>query len=128
MLDEINDSLVHLVRNAVDHGIEPADERVQHGKSARGTVSIKASGSDDHTVIAVIDDGRGIDPKIIAMIFKPGFSTTTAVSETSGRGVGLDVVENEVKRRGGEIRVQSNPGEGTTFEIWLPTTSTLRRG
>jgi signal transduction histidine kinase len=120
LVDGITDSLVHLVRNAVDHGIEPADERLQQGKTARGTLMIKASVSEDNIVIAVIDDGRGIDPKITPMIFKPGFSTANTVSETSGRGVGLDVVEDEIKRRGGEIRVLSKPGEGTTFEIRLP--------
>lgn len=144
MCDAIIDPLIHLVRNAVDHGIEPSDERVKNAKSARGTITIKASSSHGQTRIAVSDDGRGIDPSVIQktsvrlglphhsfpltldesvrMIFRPGFSTASSVSETSGRGVGLDVVETEIERLGGQIRVSTEPRTGASFEIRLPVT------
>lgn len=144
MFDAITDPLIHLVRNAVDHGIEPSDERLRNAKSLRGTITIKASSSQGQTKIAVSDDGRGIDPIVIEetsdrlglahhsfpltldesvrMIFRPGFSTASSVSETSGRGVGLDVVETEIERLGGQIRVSTEPRAGATFEIRLPVT------
>ena len=144
MCDAITDPLIHLVRNAVDHGIEPSDERLRNAKSSRGMITIKASSSQGQTRIAVSDDGRGIDPIVIEetsdrlglahhslpltldesvrMIFRPGFSTASSVSETSGRGVGLDVVETEIERLGGQIRVSTEPRAGATFEIRLPVT------
>jgi two-component system chemotaxis sensor kinase CheA len=139
--DAIADPLIHLVRNAVDHGIEPAGERSANGKRPTGTVTIKATSAQGQTRIAIRDDGRGIDPKVIEaacismglnhqfplsleeslrMLFRPGFSTVPVVSETSGRGVGLDVVETEIERLGGEIRVASKPAVGSVFEIRLP--------
>jgi two-component system chemotaxis sensor kinase CheA len=142
--DAIADPMIHLVRNAVDHGIESSDQRLKGGKPAAGTVIIKATSSHGQTRIAIRDDGRGIDVKAIEaacirmglthhqfplaldeslrMIFRPGFSTATSVSETSGRGVGLDVVETEIERLGGQIRVASKPGVGSVFEIRLPVT------
>ena len=142
--DAIADPLIHLVRNAVDHGIEPSNERSKSGKRAAGTVIIKATSSHGQTRIAIRDDGRGIDAKAIEaachrlglthhqfplaldesvrMIFRLGFSTAASVSETSGRGVGLDVVETEIERLGGQIRVASKPGVGSVFEIRLPVT------
>ena len=142
--DAIADPLIHLVRNAVDHGIEPTNERSRSGKRASGTVIIKATSSHGQTRIAIRDDGRGIDAKAIEaacvriglthhqfpltldesvrMIFRSGFSTAASVSETSGRGVGLDVVETEIERLGGQIRVASKPGVGSVFEIRLPVT------
>jgi len=144
LCDAIADSLIHLVRNAVDHGIEPSNERSKSGKRAAGTVRIKATSSHGQTRIAIRDDGRGIDAKAIEaachrmglthhqfpltldesmrMIFRLGFSTAASVSETSGRGVGLDVVETEIERLGGQIRVASKPGVGSVFEIRLPVT------
>ncbi len=144
LCDAIADPLIHLVRNAVDHGIEPSDERSKNGKRPSGTVMIKATSSHGQTRIAVRDDGRGIDAQVIEaacvrlglthhqfplaldesvrMIFRTGFSTAAAVSETSGRGVGLDVVETEIERLGGQIRVASKPAVGSVFEIRLPVT------
>lgn len=142
--DAIIDPLIHLVRNAIDHGIEPSGERVKRAKSACGTITIKALAAQGQTRIAVSDDGRGIDPAVIEqaaarlglqyrsspltldesvrMIFRPGFTTAASVSETSGRGVGLDVVETGIERLGGQVRVSTQPGVGSTFEIRLPVT------
>lgn len=144
LVDAIADPLIHLVRNAVDHGIEPAAERVKTGKNERGSICIEASTSNGQTRIKVSDDGRGIVPEIISasavskrlapqgtaldmkqslrLIFRPGFSTTKSVSDLSGRGVGLDVVEMNVERVGGNVRVESKPGAGSSFEITLPVT------
>jgi chemotaxis protein histidine kinase CheA len=140
--DVIADPLIHLVRNAVDHGIETPAERTKMGKANPGTVQVKAAISQGQTRITVVDDGRGIDPVLISeaaarlglpdaevvsnldqsvrMIFRPGFSTAETVSEISGRGVGLDVVERAVETLGGEIRVNSKPGLGSSFEMWFP--------
>jgi two-component system chemotaxis sensor kinase CheA len=112
--------LLHLVRNAVDHGIEPADERVKLGKNARGKIVIEAATVEGQTRITVTDDGRGIDPAIISLLFQPGFSTAREVTTISGRGVGLDVVETTLKELGGSITVNSDPGKGSTFQITLP--------
>ena len=106
--ESVADALLHLVRNAVDHGIE-----------SRGKVVIEAQNVDDRTTIRVTDDGRGIDPSMIDRIFDPGFSTAPQVSEISGRGVGLDAVKSAVEAAGGSIRVTSQPGHGSTFEITL---------
>ena len=147
LCDAIGDPLIHLVRNAVDHGIENPRQRSQNGKSERGTVRIEASTTEGRTSVTVTDDGRGIDPaevskaaislgiaeegKILDMdhsvrlIFRPGFSTAASASGISGRGVGLDVVETAVNQVGGEVRVVSKPGMGSTFEIRLPTTFEL---
>jgi len=144
LCDAIADPLIHLVRNAVDHGIEPPAERAKYAKPASGRVSIKAMSSHGQIRIAVRDDGRGIDANAIEaacvrmglthhqfplafdesvrMIFRSGFSTAPMVSETSGRGVGLDVVETEVERLGGQVRVVSAPGVGSVFEVRLPVT------
>src|SRR6185503_19139240 len=123
--DAIADPLIHLVRNAVDHGIETADERSKVGKGRRGTISIEAKASQGQTRIRVTDDGRGIEPELVRvagrrlgvltddrqidmekslrLIFRSGFSTAATISETSGRGVGLDVVENSIEAVGGAI-------------------------
>jgi len=144
LCDAITDPLIHLVRNAVDHGIEEPAERINARKSERGTVTIKVTMSQGQPRIAVTDDGRGIDPHLISeaafrlgierepvsltlerslrLIFRPGFSTTGVVSGVSGRGVGLDVVETAIEELGGEIRVSSEPGVGSSFEIRLPVT------
>ncbi len=102
--DAVADPLMHLVRNAVDHGIE-----------TKGQIAIKAS----ETRITVADDGRGINPEICDLIFQPGYSTATEVTEISGRGVGLDVVKTAIAQLGGTINVSSELGKGTTFEIVL---------
>jgi len=140
--DAVADPLIHLVRNAVDHGIEEPGEREKLGKPRRGQIAIKATSSQGQTRISVTDDGRGIDPHFISeaavrlgligqtspldleqslrMILRPGFSTATSVSETSGRGIGLDVVETSMERLGGEVRISSKTGTGSTFELHLP--------
>ncbi|HVQ37425.1 MAG TPA: ATP-binding protein [Pyrinomonadaceae bacterium] len=144
LLESIADPLIHLLRNAVDHGIEDAETRIQSGKHPRGTVRIEALNEGSQSRIRVSDDGRGIDPQLISeaatrlgifehdagldfdrsvrLIFRPGFTTLESVSDISGRGVGLDVVETAVEQVGGELRVSSKPGLGTTFEIRLPVT------
>ena len=105
----IADPLMHLVRNAVGHGIEH-----------EGKVTIEAIQTPGEIKITVTDDGRGIDPETIGKIFQPGFSTASEVSELSGRGVGLDVVKTTIEEAGGTVKVTSQPGNGSTFEITLP--------
>lgn len=140
--DAIADSLIHLLRNAVDHGIESPSERVALGKSQRGLIKLDALVGDGEIRLRVIDNGRGIDPVQVTriavergiikgdseaaregdlrIIFAPGFSTTETVSNVSGRGVGLDVVSRSVDRLCGKILVVSELGVGTTFELLLP--------
>jgi len=144
LIEAISDPLIHLVRNAVDHGIESVDERTQAGKPPRGTVRIEVVSEGSQSRLRVVDDGRGVDPHCITeaarrlglfksdaqldmeqslrLIFRPGFTTLAVASDISGRGVGLDVVETAVEQVGGELRVSSKPGQGTTFEIRLPVT------
>ena len=120
LLDETFVSpVIHLVRNAVDHGIETSEERVKLGKPPRGRIVIEVMTSDGQAKITVTDDGRGIDQALIEQIFQPGFSTAAAVSEVSGRGVGLDAVRTGIEDSGGTITVRSQPGHGSTFEITL---------
>lgn len=145
--DAIADPLVQLVRNAVDHGIESSEKRAESGKPPRGRVTIEAVSEGSRTRVRVTDDGRGVDPEAISraatqlgiidqqgrldmdrslrLIFRPGFSTLSAASTVSGRGVGLDVVETEVEQAGGEVRVSSEPGQSSIFEIRLPVTFSL---
>ena len=108
LAEALADALLHLVRNAVDHGIE-----------TRGTVLIEVSEEE----VLVTDDGRGIAPENLARIFQPGFSTTTDVTEFSGRGVGLDVVKNAIDSFGGSVSVTSDVGKGASFKIKLPNPS-----
>lgn len=144
LADAIADPLIHLVRNAVDHGIESSEERLQAGKKRRGTVRIEAVSEGSQSRLRVVDDGRGIDPLLVSeaalrlgvlpgdsaldiegslrLIFRPGFTTLASASDVSGRGVGLDVVETAVEQVGGEVRVASKTKQGTTFEIRLPVT------
>ena len=144
LAEAIADPLIHLIRNAVDHGIEDNETRARGGKSRRGTIRIAASNEAGRSRVSVTDDGRGIDPVIVSaaakrlglvesetslnferslrLIFRPGFTTMDSVSDLSGRGVGLDVVETGVEQAGGELRVSSKPGAGATFEIRLPVT------
>lgn len=147
LADAIADPLLHILRNAVDHGVELPSERKRIGKKPRGTVRLEARGEGNRVVLRVVDDGRGIDPlritraaaaqgvieagrlltkpQALRLIFRPGFSTAASVSSVSGRGVGLDVVERAVEQVGGELHVSSEPSAGTTFEIVLPTTLAL---
>ena len=144
MVEELTDPLMHIIRNALDHGIESADERVAKGKNPIGKVTLNAYQQGNSVVLDVTDDGRGIDPELVRksavkrnliaqhdpfdqqrayeMLFTPGFSTAAAVSEISGRGVGLDVVKKNLQELKGSIDILSVPGEGTTFRIMLPIT------
>jgi two-component system chemotaxis sensor kinase CheA len=144
LAEAIADPLIHLVRNAVDHGIETAEARVASGKQRRGVVRIEAVSEGSQSRLRVSDDGRGVDPLLISaaalrlgivtteneldierglrLIFRPGFTTLVSATDVSGRGVGLDVVETTVEQVGGELRVSSEPKRGTTFEIRLPVT------
>jgi two-component system chemotaxis sensor kinase CheA len=147
LADAMADPLLHILRNAVDHGIEPSAERSVAGKKARGLVRLEALVEGSRVVLRVADDGRGIDPlqvtraaarqgiiesgtlltkeQAMRLIFRPGFSTASTVSSVSGRGVGLDVVERAIELVGGELRVSSEQGVGTIFEMILPTTLAL---
>ncbi len=144
VLDKIGDPLVHLVRNALDHGLETTEERLATGKPAQGQITINAFQQSRAIVIEVKDDGRGLDSgrirekaierglmtafdqfseeKIRSFIFHPGFSTKAVVTDLSGRGVGLDVVSSNVQSMQGRIEIESAVGEGTTFRILLPLT------
>jgi two-component system chemotaxis sensor kinase CheA len=147
LAETVADPLLHLVRNAVDHGIETGAERLAAGKPAAGRVRIEADAEGGLVLLRVSDDGRGVDSDAVAraaasaglvapgaritqsqalrLIFRPGFSTAERASLVSGRGVGLDVVERAVEEAGGEVRVRSERGRGTTFELRLPTTLAL---
>jgi len=144
VLEKINDPLVHLIRNSVDHGIESADLRIQRGKSPQGMVHLKAYHFSGKLVIEVSDDGGGLDPhklkskavekgilkphveitetEAFQLIFAPGFSTKEQITDVSGRGVGMDVVRTNITDLGGEIQIDSELGKGTTFRILLPLT------
>ncbi|HEX4917760.1 MAG TPA: chemotaxis protein CheA [Limnobacter sp.] len=146
ILEELNDPLVHLVRNAVDHGIETIADRMACGKNPKGIVNLSARQTGDHIVIEIQDDGRGMKPEVIRekavekglisaeeagqlnvqdslqLIFLPGFSTKDQISDISGRGVGMDVVKTNIQRLNGRIEIESNPGEGSRITILLPLT------
>jgi len=138
LVEEISDPLMHIIRNALDHGIEPPQERIAAGKEAKGRVTLSAYPQGNSVLIDISDDGRGIDPQKIReaairtgldasadpydLLFAPGLSTAAEVSEVSGRGVGLDVVKKNIQALKGSIEVISEPGRGTTFRIMLPIT------
>lgn len=138
LVEEITDPLMHIIRNALDHGIESAEERAAAGKNPAGRITLTAYQQGNSVVIDVSDDGRGIDPEVVRqtairrglsptddpyeLLFTPGFSTAAAVSEISGRGVGLDVVKRNIHQLKGTIDVISTVGQGTTFRIILPIT------
>ncbi len=147
LAERVADPLLHLVRNAVDHGVETEEERLAAGKPAAGCIRIEADSEGGLVVLRVSDDGRGVDVEAagraaaaaglvapgakitdahaLRLIFRPGFSTAARASLVSGRGVGLDVVERAVEEAGGEVRVRSLRGRGTTFELRLPTALAL---
>lgn len=149
VIDEIGDPLVHLIRNAVDHGIEPFVERIKLGKPETGTVHLRAFHSGNHVFIEIEEDGKGInrprvletaikrgvvtpeeaknlsDDEVNMLIFAAGFSTAEKVSDLSGRGVGLDVVKSKITSLGGHVSVSSTLGSGTKFSIQLPLTLSI---
>ena len=151
VLEEMAEPLMHLLRNAVDHGIEPAKLRRERGKPECGRVTVRAAHEGDQVVLRLGDDGGGVDgeavrrraverglasadaaarmteTELFALVFEPGFSTAPAVSETSGRGVGLDVVRSCVERLKGSVSLASRRGEGTTFVVRLPMTVAVMR-
>ncbi|MBC7075990.1 MAG: chemotaxis protein CheA [Syntrophomonadaceae bacterium] len=146
VIDEIGDPLVHLLRNAIDHGLEFPEERLKNGKPQKGKLVLRASHEGNNVYIEVEDDGMGIDinnvlargiakniidparakqmerEEIIDLLFSPGFSTAQNITDISGRGVGLDVVKSKIEALNGEIYVDSTPGWGTKFKIKLPLT------
>ena len=150
VVELINDPLVHLIRNSLDHGIEMPADRIAAGKSETGTIELKAYHRGGHIVIEIIDDGRGLDRnKLITkaiekgligensvlndkqafeIIFMPGFSTAESITDISGRGVGMDVVRRNIQALGGNIEVISDLGKGTTISIHLPLTLAIIDG
>ena len=144
IVEELVDPLMHVVRNALDHAIEPREERIAGGKDPEGRIRIEAFQRGNHVVIAVSDDGRGIDRaalralaeakgivqpgdvlserEALDLVFAPGISTRSEVTETSGRGVGMDVVHTNLTALGGVVDVESTPGRGTTISMILPIT------
>jgi two-component system chemotaxis sensor kinase CheA len=146
VVDRITEPIMHILRNSIDHGIESPAEREKAGKKPKGLIRVVASKQQDHVLIEVSDDGRGIDVEkirslavqrrfmtesqastsparaLIDLLFLPGFSTKTQVTEVSGRGVGLDIVKKNVESLGGSVMVNTAKGHGTTFSLWLPFT------
>lgn len=151
VIESLSDPLIHLIRNCLDHGLERPEERVAAGKSAHGNITLRAVPQDDQVTIEVIDDGRGIDLALVKkkayekgiidevrlesikdseamqLIFAAGFSTVGAVSELSGRGVGMDVVRTAVEKAGGQVSVFSEKGRGTKFQLALPLSMAVSR-
>jgi two-component system chemotaxis sensor kinase CheA len=147
MVEAVADPLLHLIRNALDHGIEPKEERGHTGKPEIGTIHLSAVQRGNTVAIEVVDDGRGIDlgmvyqkalqkgiaekdktynqQELLNFLFLPGFSTATRVTEVSGRGVGLDVVSKNLARLNGMVDIESTPGKGTKFIITLPITMVI---
>ncbi|WP_260284267.1 chemotaxis protein CheA [Peribacillus aracenensis] len=149
VIDEIGDPLVHLIRNAMDHGIETTEERLAKGKNEEGKILLKAYHSGNHVFIEIEDDGAGInkdrvlnkalsngiltketaatltDKQIYELIFASGFSTAETISDVSGRGVGLDVVKNTIESLGGSVTIDSKENEGSIFLIQLPLTLSI---
>jgi two-component system chemotaxis sensor kinase CheA len=146
MIEDLNDPLVHLIRNAVDHGVDSPEERQAAGKPGKSLIHLSAEQIGDHIVLEITDDGRGIRPDVIRskamekglidgetanslderqslqLIFLPGFSTKDQISDVSGRGVGMDVVKTNIQRLNGRVDVTSVVGQGSNFRILLPLT------
>ncbi|KLD62245.1 chemotaxis protein CheA [Dyella japonica] len=151
LVEALADPMVHLIRNALDHGLEMPDERERAGKPRKGKVTLGASQRGERIVITVSDDGRGMNPEILRrkavekglmdeaqasrltenecyeIIFRPGFSTAATVSDISGRGVGMDVVKTRVVELGGTLSVRSQLGKGSTLELAVPLTLAIQR-
>ena len=150
IVEALCDPLVHLMRNAIDHGLEPPEARQAAGKPPLGTIHLRAFHQGGNIVIQVADDGRGLnrekilekaraksllksdaaltDKEVYELIFMPGFSTAETVTEISGRGVGMDVVQKSIEKLRGKIEIESHPGQGTTFTIYLPLTLAIIDG
>ncbi|HEX5804473.1 MAG TPA: chemotaxis protein CheA [Azospira sp.] len=146
MIEDLADPLIHLIRNAVDHGVEGAEERLATGKPTKSVVRLEARQEGDHIVLIIADDGRGMSAERIRakaiekgliseeeantlderqslhLIFLPGFSTKTQISDVSGRGVGMDVVKTNIQKLNGSVDIRSEPGKGSVFIISLPLT------
>lgn len=151
VIEIIGDPLIHLIRNAIDHGIEKPEERVKLGKPRTGVLKLKASYMENHIIITVEDDGKGIDAdrmrdkvvekglferevaermpnrEVVNLVFMAGFSTASVVNDLSGRGVGLDVVRNQIEQINGTVEVNTIRGAGTTFTVKLPLTLAIIR-
>jgi two-component system chemotaxis sensor kinase CheA len=150
VIERLGEPMTHLIRNAVDHGIESAEDRIAAGKNAEGVLTLSAEQRSGRIIIRIADDGRGIDrarvfakavekgivaadaqlspEEIDALIFAPGFSTAETISNVSGRGVGMDVVRQNVKDLGGRVTIESQAGRGTTFILSLPLTLAISDG
>ncbi|MCL1829564.1 MAG: chemotaxis protein CheA [Oscillospiraceae bacterium] len=151
IIDSLSDPLMHLIRNAVDHGIETPEERREKGKNPAGTLILEARNTGGDVIIIVSDDGRGLDRNAIikkateaglttkseseisdreafSFVFLPGFSTNKEVTEYSGRGVGMDVVRRNIEKVGGTINLESYPDKGTTFLLRIPLTLAIMEG
>lgn len=146
MIEDLSDPIIHLIRNAVDHGVEERAERRAHGKPEKSALRLEARQEGDHIVIIVADDGRGMNPEKLRakalekglitdeeantmderqsynLVFLPGFSLAAQISDVSGRGVGMDVVRTNIQKLNGSIEIRSTQGKGTTFIISLPLT------
>ncbi|GIV21284.1 MAG: chemotaxis protein CheA [Armatimonadota bacterium] len=151
VIEIISDPLIHMLRNSVDHGIEPPEVREAAGKPRQGTIRLSARHEENYILIEIEDDGKGMDPaqlrevavrkgvltrdaaerlsdkEALHLIFAPGFSTAKEVTEVSGRGVGMDIVRNNIQRVGGIVDLESTPGKGTRFSIRLPLTLAIIR-
>jgi len=150
IVEDLADPLIHMIRNAADHGVEPPHERVQAGKHPVAKIGLKAYHQAGHIVIEVSDDGRGLnrekilekarqrgliqdshqltDNEVFNLIFEPGFSTAEHVTDVSGRGVGMDVVRKQIQKMRGRVDINSEPGKGTTFYLKLPLTLAIIEG
>lgn len=152
IIEELNDPLVHMIRNSCDHGIEPPEEREKLGKPAEGTITLDAEQEGNNIVLTISDDGRGMDPEklkakalekglisneqamqmpereVFQLIFAPGFSTAAKVSNVSGRGVGMDVVRTNIQELKGMVDINSELGIGSTFIVKLPLTLAIIQG
>jgi two-component system chemotaxis sensor kinase CheA len=150
ILKTIGDSLIHLVRNCVAHGVEKEDERIELGKPATGTIKMEARAESDSVVLEITDDGKGLDidrikekaletgvlspelapltsnEEIMQFIFQPGFSSSENINELSGRGVGMDVVRKAIDSVGGQIEIDSQTNAGTTFRLILPNSMAVK--
>ncbi|HEX8660984.1 MAG TPA: chemotaxis protein CheA, partial [Brevundimonas sp.] len=150
VVERLAEPITHMLRNAIDHGLESPDDRLAAGKPAEGSVRLAALHRSGRIVIEISDDGRGInrervkgiatskgliaedvvlsDEEIDNLIFLPGFSTAETISDVSGRGVGMDVVRRSIQALGGRISISSNPGKGSTFTLSLPLTLAVLDG